>query len=111
MVIKLSEAMREGAKHTKPQIGRYSALRRDGIHCCALGAAIFTILEGELPPDNRCSVYRIFKNHKIDIDVWVEHPGIPNKDLTPLKFVIQDLNDSCDWTREQIADWLERLGY
>jgi hypothetical protein len=37
----------------------------------------------------------------------VKHPVNGNK--TTLQAVIIDLNDQCNWTREQVADWLETL--
>lgn len=108
--MKLSEAIKEGAKLTKPQIGRFAYLGHDGLRCCALGAAVY-YLEGEVMPiDDRRIVMNILKSNHIDVEQWVEHPERVNHDLTPLKFVVQELNDSCNWTREQIADWLEGLG-
>jgi hypothetical protein len=39
----------------------------------------------------------------------VRHPLSAN--AAPLQDVIRGLNDIHDWSREQIADWLESIGY
>lgn len=108
--MKLSEAIKEGAKLTKPQIGRFAYLGHDGLRCCALGAAAY-YLEGEvMPVDESRVVCNIIKSHQIDIEQWIAHPVRPGVFSLPVKMVVQELNDCYDWTREQIADWLEGLG-
>lgn len=41
------------------------------------------------------------------VDSWVKHPF--RDEYAILYYVIQSLNDSHKWSREQIADWLESL--
>jgi hypothetical protein len=41
------------------------------------------------------------------MNVYVQHP-VMNCNL-PLCVVITDLNDHCKWSRERIADWLDKL--
>jgi len=107
----LSGAMRKGAKIRPQTRNHYYAMDDDGRWCsCAMGAAIegalgvmevfspggvealFGIVLGELvvPPDERIS----------DGDEKIQ--------LIP---AILRLNDDLGWTREQIADWLEGIGY
>lgn len=41
------------------------------------------------------------------MDQWVEHPI--TRAMAPMWICITNLNDHEGWSREQIADWLDRL--
>jgi hypothetical protein len=117
--MKLSEAIREGAK-IRPQC--YGAFFGNGtaenpIASCALGSA----LEGaklvevqNLWPTNMgfallAQQWPEIQNAKAPCPAkcnsWICHDG------DSIEGMIQHLNDNCRWTREQIADWLEERGY
>ena len=120
---RLAEAMREGAK-LRPQatgvLFRTLCLEDGGerqICSCALGAA----WEGSHPAFN--------PKHWLEESVKIDGETIGLSDveryfglvsriecINPAKGwkheivgTIIDLNDQCDWTREQIADWLDTL--
>lgn len=90
--LKLSEAIRIGAKRGAQCKG---ALHIDGMSC-ALGAADLVVGD----------VFGEF-SHLYDKEtchpVWGIH--------TTIFGTVTTLNDDCGWTREQIADWLESIGY
>lgn len=48
------------------------------------------------------------KNIIPGLNVVVNHPARPATNWT-VDRTIQDLNDKCRWTREQVADWLDTL--
>lgn len=115
---KLSELMREGAKLYPKVTGSYISFNKEDKHiegCCAIGAAI---------------IARYGKEHLKDSESYrasdfIEEIGVSNVRLSPpsgntyvfpekdyqLEVIVYRLNDHADWTREQIADWLESIGY
>lgn len=102
---KLSDLIREGGAQY-PQIrGEFGIRDADGQICgtCALGAAGLAAraylpnTSVDLRPDSICGA--IFD--VTDLDLW---------DMD-LYFEILDRNDIDQWTYDQIADWLEGLGY
>jgi hypothetical protein len=107
--MKLSEAIREGAKIRPQWFGAFFSGGDDN-RSCALGAA----MEGselqlmgygplrEQWPELLTGTFPCPAGCKND---WRCEDGQTIEDL------IQHLNDACRWTREQIADHLESLGY
>lgn len=109
---KLSALIREGAMK-RPQ-AFHDYISDDGC-TCALGAA-YEGITGKMPkPDGedrglvKATIYNTtgVRNHKIPypesfVSGW--------RDVDILD-VVTTLNDTCHWTREQIADYLESLGY
>lgn len=56
----------------------------------------------------------LVRRHRDDFHQRVIHPAAEQSaygsgELMPLNSIIMDLNDSCGWTREEIADWLDTL--
>ena len=43
------------------------------------------------------------------IEMLVKHPARNNESKLPLRVVIINLNDRFNWSREEIADWIETL--
>lgn len=91
-VLKLSEAMRIGAK-IRPQTKHF--WHKDG-KSCALGAAY------EAMAGRPSSSGTDFRDHK-KMNEWF--PCMPS-----MQTKIHERNDDLGWTREQIADWLESQG-
>lgn len=99
----LADCMRAGAK-IRPQChGEFYKGTPDGtVHSCAVGAAI----EGKLGKlDLPYGLYGLFPEFKNEAKCPVSGCR------PPIRFVygaIIHLNDKHNWTREQIADWLDR---
>jgi hypothetical protein len=119
--MKLSEAIREGIKMDGPQIrGQFFHFgwNMEVLGCCALGAALLGI--GKDPKTGACYILETFPTLKtkafelpqgiftIDVEKWSKGEGYNCPIL--LNHVIVYLNDKAEWTREQIADWLESIG-
>lgn len=106
--MKLSEAMREGAKLRPKAIGYLFDKGEDGQICsCAIGAAMECArgFSNELWGAGMDDAKEIFPQLKEFISGPVD--GINRSIAT----TIINLNDSRDWSREEIADWLESIGY
>ena len=114
----ISKAMRKGIECSEPAIGAFFIESGMDGKCqtCALGAAIFGALD--------CSIERMASHQKF-IGGMVSSAeqlfGIMDQayEIDPVSkyateksvwWIIIDLNDTHDWTREQIADWLESVG-
>lgn len=109
--LKLSEAIRLGAAKSLPTTGLYSKVNEDGQICtCALGAAYLGAF-GEPPEPMGIGMWTALKEATgLDIDNHiVDHPAYNVSDWN-LSSAIISLNDSNGWSREKIADWLERIG-
>lgn len=102
--MKLSEAIRKGAKLRPQAHGRYFESQGETLCSCALGAA----WEG-------------VELHWIEIDAYGLEAAFPalkecvwnpskNRYANLIGAVIR-LNDEEKWSREQIADYVESLGY
>ena len=111
-MMKLSEAIREGAKKRPMITGSY--FEYDNYECqgsCALGAA-YEALVGE-----PVAQYQLLNDEQVlntigtyvGVDMYQDFSSSFLKDDF-LWRVIADLNDERDWTREQIADWLASKG-
>ncbi len=111
MSIKLSEAIREGAK-LRPQAFGFMFNKRDGIWCsCALGAArehVFGIGPGGCTTSAN-DITALAQQCGIDLGQMCVDPQ--EQTHTMIHTVILRLNDEYHWTREQIADWLQTMGH
>ncbi len=104
--IVLSTAMREGAKLRPQSFGFFFSHAEGEVCSCALGS-IWEYLHGNTHPpainnDALCELLGI-------AEIVADHP-IYNK-VAPIGDIIASLNDDNLWSREQIADWLESLGF
>lgn len=111
--MKLSQAIREGAK-LRPQC-MYSAfgmVRTETQWCtlgsCALGAAYEAFYQKSSVADTEL-LPQLQKATGIDFTARVWHPEREQYD--DLSEVITDLNDVYKYSREHIADWLSKIGY
>jgi len=95
--VRLSEAIRMGAM-LRPQM-RGKMLDEQG--SCALGAA------AEANGAKNFSDLRTLYPWIFEISDY-EIPGMGGFKATSVARVIMCLNDICHWTREQIADWVEK---
>jgi hypothetical protein len=101
--MKLSEAIREGAKLRPQAFGSY--FNKNG-RSCALGAA-YEACTGEKNIDLSNPTF------------WNAYPELlemqrvdsPYESFSYLKSAILYLNDRAKWTREQIADFVEQQGF
>lgn len=102
--MKLSEAIREGAKR-RPQT--QNTFFSNGASC-ALGAA-YEHLEGFSA--------LMYDSEDIEFELIVKFPVLEYAVQSPVDAemedslfnIISDLNDVRNWTREQIADWVETV--
>lgn len=105
--MKLSEAIRAGAKMRPQSFGRmFGFTEGDAYGSCALGGAF----------ESLCGVPH-FDEHKMTgfltqrfpiLDARAEiptHPGVP----CSLRLGIMMLNDNSKWSREAIAEWVETV--
>lgn len=74
---------------------------------CALGAA-YEAITGRIAA-NSLEVNEKFLFSGYELDKYLLHPETLLIDN--LHHIITNLNDEYKWTREQIADWVESLGY
>lgn len=112
--MKLSEAIREGAKAHPQTKGNYSVFSEDGecVGTCAIGAAYYGAF-GEPLKTNMDELLTL--RDATGVDVWCTMVEYPETSIAAgrrgmMQSAIVALNDCEDWTREQIADWLESIG-
>lgn len=92
---KLSQAIRVGAKAHPQCFGRFISYSFEGIsHTCALGAA-YLVMGGD-PLDTTRAGQMFSERFNIPVEISGK---------------IVDWNDKLHWSRESIADELERMGY
>lgn len=115
--IKLSEAIREGAKLRPMGTEAYFSFDYDSgkVCSCVLGAALEGALEGQIKDAEDIDGMNI--SHSL-----IEHWPVLGELWSPFKGstfvyagysllnVIAEMNDSGKFTREEIADWLESIG-
>lgn len=114
--MKLSEAIREGAKLRPQGYGFYFGIHFDDeqLCSCALGAALESVYGNDAPSlaemlgDN--AVEEMFARFAINRLERFDNPARPGM-RGPLWDVIIQLNDRQCWSREAIADWVESIGY
>lgn len=109
--MKLSEAIREGAK-LRPQTHR-RYWQPNG--SCALGAAV-EATKGSVAAssvsirEHLNEVWQglrdTYKYCPVDCCRWQRHEA-----LYDVPAIVVHLNDDHDWTREEIADWVEKEGF
>lgn len=112
-ITKLSQAIREGAK-LRPQITFLlfaEVPEEDGaIGSCAFGAALEALGRKADAMMPQSDVHVLMHEHFPGLlRQLVKHPV--TGDVETLYYVVTDLNDFKHWSREQSADWLEKLGY
>jgi hypothetical protein len=102
--MKLSEAIRLGAMMKPQGVGW---LLRDG-KTCAIGAALDAV--GAFGARTQSSIgYDLAEKRWGDIlRLKAGHPSC-EPTIEEVWAVVQNLNDYCGWTREQIADWIETI--
>ncbi len=94
--MKLSEAIREGAKQGPQAFG--VTFGPNGASC-VLGSALLAIgAEGPYT--------RVFTHFDVALQT-VDHPE--NWNTASVLTITRDLNDHYRWTREAIADWVEAV--
>ncbi len=106
--MKLSEAIRIGASWS-PKIKRYFKTNKG---TCAIGAALEGCfgtlrLSNSAFPDFKSLEYKKLASKFPYLNLTVKHPVCNFQ--TSLCSSIWSLNDEHDWTREQMADWIEKL--
>jgi hypothetical protein len=114
---KLSELIREGAKLHPQGHGRFFSIDDEGqLHTCAFGAAL-EVCDPDLAIPVTSGVARgttvwFFKAPLLrqyfggTVGALVEHPI--RHEQTIVEDAVMSLNDAYEWSRENIADWLER---
>lgn len=118
--MKLSEAIRKGAKLRPQSIIKafdynwFANIETVKLSSCALGAAYEAVFKLDINEDS--DIDEINANFADDLRrefpelaYHVFHPV--DKEKANLGDIISDLNDSHDWTREKIADWVEAQGF
>ena len=112
MSFRLAEAIRIGSKEV-PQCAGFVFYDRDGkiASACALGAAAIVI--GALVDYKSCESLAAYNALRDAFPELTAHrsppPSAPFLQNWTLLNQIIWLNDCTDWTREQIADWVESL--
>lgn len=111
----LSERIREGAKLNAQGFGSLVAVNPSGdCRTCALGAAYVHEFgaHGNL---DEIQAYTYLETAYGLSNIWVKRPvssGDYKKGISVLVIdCIMFLNDHMRWTREKIADWLEKEGF
>lgn len=133
-ITKLSEAIRKGAQYRPQAFGKYYIERWDDdvICSCALGAAAegltgkverpdvlevrdllnayFIALEDSYYAVPRYEIYALALDKDAENRLRYHWRFEKPEERVTIFSVIVGLNDYYKWTREQIADWLEKRG-
>lgn len=120
MEVKLSVLMREGAKqhpHCRDEAyrigGHNTILASHAVGAIAVGFRSLVRHE-QAPFKANYFTEEVIRRTLLswcDGDMpCVRHP-LFSKHMAPLGDIIVNLNDAHGWSREQIADWLESIGY
>lgn len=110
--MKLSEAIRLGAMSGKKQIKGVFHDSDGGV--CAQGAALYAIgkLRGGSEPQAMREVWPWSVEPYVGVIPEIEK--LKNSETATrmfFRFVIAHLNNDCDWTFNEIADWVEQKEY
>lgn len=106
--LKLSEAIRLGCLISKPVINDHSFVREGQWYACALGAAYLALGGNENTHDTRSSVQMKMRElTRVPVRMPCEHRNRPMF----LDSAIIHLNDMDLWSREDIADWVAKIGH
>lgn len=111
--MKLSEAIREGAQKRPQCQGHYFQRNDEGVLCsCALGAA-YEVCSGVAleRPVGFAVGNQLIACLSTNLERRIPRPSLSNRELKDMDIMslVAELNDD-DWTREAIADYLERFG-
>lgn len=115
--MKLSDAIRKGSEQRPQAFGTYfqtGKARDEIIGSCAMGAAIegYTGLADDRGYSELLEAFPIIEHVKVLLPVEpiakIE-PPISWNTTFDLDDAIFELNDTYKWTREQIADWIEKI--
>jgi hypothetical protein len=108
--MKLSEAIRAGAKMRPQGDGFFFTEGDDGIASCAIGAACEAVgLEAAYANGSRYDfAWKTFPIllSEVDYPKGFSYGGRSSDEMTA---VIYTLNDSLKWSREAIAEWVETI--
>lgn len=108
--MKLSEAILEGCKTTKPSTSNFIYIAKNGAVCaCALGAALY-VIDPEIVEDYRARQRSNLPQSTIN-NLAMSRLVSFYPDQEDLLVSVMNLNDSEQKTREEIADWLEGQGF
>jgi hypothetical protein len=103
--MKLSEAIREGAAIRPQAFGNYIDITGTGQVCtCALGAA-YEVIFGHLPKNDQPGLRQDLIGQCPDTGRLIQMPE-SIFEISVMQAIVH-LNDDEEWTREEIADWLE----
>jgi len=117
-MLKLSTCIREGAKKRPQAFGDFICeiaspnTSTPEYSTCALGAA-YEHITGELPyPEDEQQVSdTLYKTCGLN-NFRVPYPEVTYAGMEAcIDDIVTTLNDTFRWTREQIADYLESIGY
>lgn len=104
---KLSALMRQGAALHPQGYGAYRERIGDKLCTCAIGATLEAA--GSWEYDGPFTVLYRALGHGIAGEFV--HASYDDEKGIDLFGIIINLNDDAKWTREEIADWLESIGY
>lgn len=116
---KLSQLMREGLKYHGQAFDGFAVETPNGLCTCAIGAVAVGYLKeyhghaiAELIPEYEIEIAatRIFEDQRYEIDTYCPVDNCEQM-LDCITDCCAHLNDTHLWKREQIADWLESIGY
>lgn len=105
--MKLSEAMRKGCESTKSL--KDSLFDDNYSAACAIGAAYIGRF-GDPRKFDGDWIMRFREEFEKELMTIIEHPE-RSWEMDRVEILIMLLNDMEDWTREEIADWLEEIGF
>lgn len=104
-----SEAIREGSKSGPQIFNELFTLEQNG--SCVMGAGMLALWKEDPEEDLHCAMY---SNFPYMLDSEGDCPACSDTNVR-LDMLVMHLNDTHKYTRENIADWLEkeeeRLGY
>jgi len=110
--MKLSEVVFEGCTGTVQGYGKMMVDDGEVFVCCALGAAYVGLVRRGLAHLDNARPYGCLCHMFPELDAPPPN-DVPEKGYKgdSLLDVIVFLNDTCKWTRERIAEYLQSLGY
>ena len=105
--MRLSEAIRLGAMLSPQTRGAFFSRRGDAVATCALGAASVATGIGELAGMHLSEQWPI-------LDMIVPRDKLPQElrfrhTALSIANAVMALNDSAGWSRNRIADWVEKF--
>lgn len=120
-MVRLSEAIRRGEGVSKGQLfnGKYAEYRDGGVYTCAFAGALLSVSEDLLRKFISSSTAVFYDFDSVFFDPkpsWIEYYCPMREYDNNLYFysiinLIEHLNDDHQWSRGQIADYIETLGH